>query len=487
MQKLNTTTISPSMLPARFVGIIRKISETAEEHGYDAYAVGGFTRDIILGREPKDLDVMVDKNGAITPGIEFAKLLAQKYALNELEVFEKFGTARLVIDGEPVEFIMPRKEYYMDNSRKPETEIGSLKQDAMRRDFTINALFLRLNQNQPESLEILDLTESGIADLKNKIIRVTDTSNADVIFTQDPLRILRAVRQSMQFDFEIGPLTKVAMTRAAKTIRKISTERIREELETILAGDKPSCAFRTLDEINLLHEILPETEGSKSGQGFGKMLKTLDNTAPDNLILRIAALFSETRDIHTAEVALKRLHFDNSLIRNVIVILKHQHITCGNKMLSDADIRRLALDTGSQFENILDLAEARSTCEQIASVRSGMAHCRTANPGCPAVINTEHFATTDSQDWLSYTNIPERCGLNNNTTCEIIRRVEDLKAKGELYITGEVLTGQEIMKHFGLPPGKEVARMKDLIREVQLENPHISKDEALELIEVFKK
>ena len=207
-------------IPEKFIGIMDKISQTAQENSFETYAVGGFVRDIFLKRQPKDLDIMVEdkknKNNA-TAGIRFSEILSAKYALGKPVTFERFGTSKLFIDGEEVEFVMPRKEYYTDNSRNPDTEIGSLEQDALRRDFTVNALFLRLSD-----MEVLDLTKKGLEDIKNKTIRVTDQANADIIFNQDPLRILRAVRQKLQLGFDIEYITFEAMKKASGRIHIVA-------------------------------------------------------------------------------------------------------------------------------------------------------------------------------------------------------------------------------------------------------------------------
>ena len=164
-------------VPKRYESIVDKISFTAKENNFDAYVVGGFVRDLFLDREPKDLDIMIcPKDSSVNDrlaGVNFSKILANKYKLREPVIFEKFGTSKLFIDNEEVEFVMPRKEYYDFNSRNPNTQLASLEQDALRRDFTVNALFLRLSD-----MKVLDLTSGGLNDIKNKIIRVTDISSA---------------------------------------------------------------------------------------------------------------------------------------------------------------------------------------------------------------------------------------------------------------------------------------------------------------------
>lgn len=239
-------------IPKNYIGIVEKITKIATDNNYVIYAVGGFVRDLIINREPNDLDIMVETDNG---GIEFAQLLSNKLNLSEPVIFERFGTAKLTVENREIEFIMPRKEYYDENSRNPDTEIGSLRQDALRRDFTVNALFLRLND-----MELVDLTGLGLEDIKNKIIRVTDESASDVIFEQDPLRILRAVRQSFQLDFEIESKTYSSMKKNIERIKIVSPERIRDEINKMLVLDNPSKAFDMLKSIGLFSVIFPELD-----------------------------------------------------------------------------------------------------------------------------------------------------------------------------------------------------------------------------------
>jgi tRNA nucleotidyltransferase/poly(A) polymerase len=199
-----------------------------------------------------------EKNSCFA-GIDFSKFLAKKYNLAAPVVFEKFGTSKLFIDSEEVEFVMPRKEYYDNNSRNPDTEIGSLEQDALRRDFTVNALFLEI-----KNFDILDLTKKGVEDIKNGIIRVTDEKNAEVIFSQDPLRILRAIRQSLQLGFKIEEKTYSAMRQNSERISIVSPERIRDEINKILIEEAPSKSFLMMDDIGILENILPEISKLKN-------------------------------------------------------------------------------------------------------------------------------------------------------------------------------------------------------------------------------
>ena len=151
-------------IPQTYQSVVEILIKIAKNNNFIIYAVGGFVRDIILNREPNDLDIMVEGENA---GIEFSKIVAKELNIHPPITFEKFATSKLLIENKEIEFIMPRKEYYDKNSRNPQTEIGTLEQDALRRDFTVNALFLRLYD-----FELLDLTKKGLEDIEDKIIRV---------------------------------------------------------------------------------------------------------------------------------------------------------------------------------------------------------------------------------------------------------------------------------------------------------------------------
>lgn len=454
MEKMN--------IPENYTGIIDKISRTAKENRFETYAVGGFVRDLFLGRMPKDLDIMVeDKKNPdnALAGIEFSKIFAEKYELSVPVVFEKFGTSKLFIEGEEVEFIMPRKEYYEGNSRNPDTEIGSLEQDALRRDFTVNALFLRLSD-----MTVLDLTQKGIEDINKKIIRVTDPQSADIIFAQDPLRILRAVRQKLQLGFQIEDGTYEAMKNASSRVHIIAPERIREEINKILVENSPSAAFYMMKEIGLLSEIFPELEklsGLKQpakyhdDDVFVHTLKVLDRTSQD-LIIRMAALLHDTgktkafkdedgkisfhgHEQYSAEIAesvLKRLHYPKEFSRKVVNIIKnHMYPKQYTDEWKDSAVRRFADSCGDELDYVLEIAEADYGKEK---------------PG--------------------------------NKIFEFIERINSLKNRGLLYPKQELLTGKDLMEYFGLTRGEWIKKAKESVLAAQLENPAMTKDEALLLV-----
>ncbi|MDR1695981.1 MAG: CCA tRNA nucleotidyltransferase [Endomicrobium sp.] len=454
-------------VPDKFAGIIDKILQTAVEKGYETYAVGGFVRDLFIGREPKDLDIMVENindRADRLAGINFSRQIAAKFDLGEPVVFERFGTAKLFIDGEEVEFVMPRKEYYDSSSRNPDTEIGTLGQDALRRDFTVNALFLSLND-----MRVLDFTSKGLKDIEDKIIRIADPSNSAVIFNQDPLRILRAVRQSLQLGFSIETETYKEMKVSPERIKIVSPERVRDEINKILAEKKPSEAFKMLDDIDLLGEILPEISRLKNlkqpekyhaDDVYNHTLKVLDRTEPE-LVLRMSALLHdsgkfnayketggkitfyghENESVKIAGDVLKRLKYPKEFAQKVSAVIKnHMYPKTYSPQWGDAAVRRFAKAAGENLESILALSRA-------------------------------DYGKTGGESKIG----------------ELISRMENLKTAGLLCLKDELVNGAEILKYFNMPRGAWVGEVKNKIEELRLENPKITKKEALETVKTLLK
>ncbi|MDR3195687.1 MAG: CCA tRNA nucleotidyltransferase [Endomicrobium sp.] len=455
------------VLPERHISIVNKVVLAAKENNFDAYIVGGFVRDLFLDREPKDLDIMVRSKNETEDGrfagINFSKILAKKYSLRDPVVFERFGTSKLFIDNEEIEFVMPRKEYYDSGSRNPDTTLGSLEQDALRRDFTINALFLRLSD-----MTILDFTSNGVKDIKNKTIRATEPKNAEIIFRQDPLRILRAARQSLQLRFSIEPLTYNAMKISAKRIDIVSPERIRDELNKIVVEPNPSKAFLMMDNINLLQELLPELARLKNLEQptkyhaddvFTHSLKVLDRTRND-VALRMAALLHDIGKFKTykkdrdkisflghdaesakeAEVILKRLKYAKDFIGRVCSIIKnHMYPKMYTNNWSDGAIRRFVKRCGNEFNLAMEISKA------------------------------DYGKKNDE-----------------NKLAELTARIEDLKLKNALYPKDEMFSGKELMEIFDKPAGKWIQIAKNKIEELQIENPSITKNGAIKAVKDLK-
>ena len=438
-------------IPQTYQSVVEKLIKIAKDNNFIIYAVGGFVRDIILNREPNDLDIMVEGENA---GIEFSKIVAEKLNIHPPVTFEKFATSKLLIEDKEIEFIMPRKEYYDKNSRNPKTEIGTLEQDALRRDFTVNALFLRLNDFQ-----LLDLTKKGLEDIKDKIIRVTDESASDIIFEQDPLRILRAVRQSFQLNFTIEPKTYQSMKNKVERIKIVSGERIAEEINKILLLDKPSKAFSMLDDIGLLDILFPELKRNQNVEQpkpyhdkdvYGHTMDVVDNIKPD-LLLRMAALFHDIGKVQTksenngkisfinhesvssqsAKQILLRLKYSVDFIKKVCFLIEnHMYPKMYDSSWKDSSVRRFANKLGEDIENIRLL------------------------------------------------NIADDKNFNN----ELFERVELLKKENMLMPKEDLLNGNELIEIFNRPAGKWINDVKQYIKNLQFENPKITKEEVLEKV-----
>ena len=443
-------------IPQTYQSVVEKLIKIAKNSNFIIYAVGGFVRDIILNREPNDLDIMVEGENA---GIEFSKIVAKELNIHPPITFEKFATSKLLIENKEIEFIMPRKEYYDKNSRNPQTEIGTLEQDALRRDFTVNALFLRLND-----FELLDLTQNGLKDIKNKIIRVTDESASDIIFEQDPLRILRAVRQSFQLNFTIEQKTYQSMKNKAGRITIVSGERIAEEINKMLLLDKPSKAFNMLDDIGLLNILLPELKQTQNisqpaqyhdKDVYGHTMDVLDNIKPD-LVLKMAALLHdigkpqtklvngdkisfinhETVSSQLAKQILLRLKYSMDFIKKVCFLIQnHMYPKMYTKEWKDSSIRKFANKMG---ENIGD---------------------------------------------IRLLNIADTKDFNN----ELFDRVKLLEKENMLMPKDDLFNGNEIINIFNKPAGKWINDVKEYIRNLQFENPKITKEEVLEKLKKLLK
>ncbi|GAB1401323.1 HD domain-containing protein [Elusimicrobiota bacterium] len=407
-------------IPKNYIGIVEKITKIATDNNYVIYAVGGFVRDLIINREPNDLDIMVETDNG---GIEFAQLLSNKLNLSEPVIFERFGTAKLTVENREIEFIMPRKEYYDENSRNPDTEIGSLRQDALRRDFTVNALFLRLND-----MELVDLTGLGLEDIKNKIIRVTDESASDVIFEQDPLRILRAVRQSFQLDFEIESKTYSSMKKNIERIKIVSPERIRDEINKMLVLDNPSKAFDMLKSIGLFSVIFPELDYNV----FEKTKKNLDEI-PNELVLKLAILLYQVQDF---EPVLIRLKYSKEIIKRVSLLIEGlQYVQLYKKQWTDYEIRKFE----KKYRNIT--ADLKNLC----------------------------------------------FSLGMKGTDGLFERIYVMSLDNNLVPEKDMFDGNELIQIFNKPSGKWISNVKSYIEQLQYNNPKITKDEIIKEIKLLLK
>jgi tRNA nucleotidyltransferase/poly(A) polymerase len=458
-------------IPQKYEQIVQKIVETAKENAFNVYIVGGFVRDLILKVEPKDLDIMVEPQNADADaknaGINLARAISQKYNLGNPVIFEMFGTAKLIVDGEGVEFVMPRKEYYVDNSRNPQTDIGSLEQDALRRDFTVNALFLDLS-----TLKVLDLTGKGLEDIKNKILRVTDGNSAETIFRQDPLRILRAFRFSGQLGFSIENNTLQAMKKVMRRLSIlsiVSPERKRDEIVKILLLPKPSKIFAAMNEIGLFERIFPKwhliqgplvdplfgpswcKSDDVKGEKFFEGLERLLDKLPPDLFLRTAGFFRGFEPVSAFD-AMRQLRFPDNFSQRIYRVVVAIDDVSNKGTWSDANIRKLAFGRGSKFGTDFDQLEAE---------RKGT--------WCDAV------SKFDTALYLLKIEQPE-----NQYFADLAKRVEQLKAAGELFVDENFIDGNSLMEHFGLPEGYWIQKAKWEIVKALIQNPKMSREEGFE-------
>ena len=453
--------------------IFKVLSEVVTAENVRAYVIGGYVRDTILKRDhpDKDIDIVV-----IGSGIEMARKAAKKISPGlKVSVFKNFGTAMFKFEDYEIEFVGARKESYDRSSRKPVVENGSLEDDQERRDFTINALAISLNKETYG--DFLD-PFGGMDDLKNKIIRTP--LDPDKTFSDDPLRMMRAIRFATQLNFTIEERTFNSITENAERIKIVSAERITTELNKIIMCHQPSRGFLLLEKADLLKYISPELdnlkgvdkkEGKAHKDNFHHSVKVLDNISrhTENMWLRWAALLHDIAkpltkkytseagwSFHGHEYLGSKMVPDifrklklplNDKMKYVqkIVDLHLRPIALSQEEVTDSAIRRLLFEAGDDIDDLMLLCEADITSKNLAK-------------------KTKHLENFK----------------------HVRNKLKEIEEKDAIRNFQPPVDGSEIIKTFGINPGREVGIIKNAIREAILDGIIPNEPEAARKLMIEK-
>ena len=447
-----------STITAQFLDrpIFRIVSEIADARGVRAFVIGGFVRDCFLGRPRSDIDIVVEGSG-----IDFARAVGER-THQHVSYFKNFGTAMLHFQDDEVEFVGARKESYRRESRKPIVEDGTLEDDQLRRDFTINAMAFSL---QREDFGALVDPFGGIRDLDAGIIRTP--LDPDTTYSDDPLRMLRAVRFATKLStpehiFTIVPESMASMRRMADRLQILSCERIAEELNKMLSTDRPAMAFRLMDEAGLLPYVLPEllalkgvetVDGRGHKDNFAHSLAVLANVAEksDKLYLRWAALLHDIgkpaskrydsaqgwtfhgHEVIGARMVPKifdrlRLPLDEMKYVQKLVRLHLRPIALVDEEVTDSAVRRLLFDAGDDIDDLMILCNADITSKNEAKVARIRANF------------------------------------------ELVRRkLVEVEEKDAIRNFKNPINGDYVMRVYGIPPCSEIGQLKEMVKEAILD------------------
>jgi putative nucleotidyltransferase with HDIG domain len=433
--------------------VFELLREVVQDQHAEAYAIGGFVRDTLMGRPVKDIDVAV-----LGDGIGLAKAVAKKIGQKDVKIFKTFGTAMLRFGEYELEFVGTRKESYSADSRKPSVTVGTLEDDQLRRDFTINALAIGLGKDQ---YGILIDPFDGIGDLKKKIIKTP--TDPHITYSDDPLRMMRAIRFATQLDFTIEEKSLAAIKDMAARIEIVSAERITTELNKIILAPKPSVGFKLLYDTGLLHVFFPELValqgveekyGRKHKDNFYHTLEVLDNVAgqSDDLWLRWSAILHdiakpptkryskesgwtfhghEDKGARMVPEIFKRLKLPlDAKMKYVqkMVALHLRPIALTKEEATDSAIRRLLFDAGDDIDDLMILCKSDITSKNEAKVKRYLSNYEDVKKRLVAVEQKDHI-----RNWQP------------------------------------PVSGELIMETFGIKPSKEVGIIKNKIKDAMLD------------------
>lgn len=444
--------------------LFKIISKVAQENNQTVYIVGGYVRDLLMQRKaPTDIDFVTEQSG-----IELAKAVGKELGDLKVSVFKTYGTAMIKYQDLDLEFVGARKESYSEDSRKPAVETGTLEDDQKRRDFTVNALAISLNaENFGELIDPFN----GREDMQNKILR-TPLEPAQT-YSDDPLRMMRAIRFASVLHFEIEKNSLEAIKQEAERIKIVSMERIMVEFNKIMLSEKPSVGLKLMEETTLLEKIIPEltalrgieeVEGQTHKDNFWHTLEVVDNISKntDNLWLRWAALLHDIGKAPTKKFVEK------------IGWTFHGHEFLGSKMVKNL-FTRLKLPLGTDMKYVQKMVKLSS--RPIALIDDGTSDSALRRLLFDAGEDLEDLFTLCKAD-ITTKNAQKQEKFKKNFEY-VAKKIKEVEEKDHVRNFQPPISGEEIMEMFNLNPGREIGILKEKVKEAILEGEIANdKDEA---------